>query len=412
MASGTGIKPREYQTECVHSCLDSFMKGVNRMLVSLPTGSGKTVIFTLLLEEVPSPFPGATKTLILVNRELQITQVHKYISNCGSKLTVSVDQGKQYPDMDHDVIVASVQSLARDPSRLLKYNPKQFKCIITDEAHHATSASYAKILQHFRVHEKNKSHILLAGFTATAWRHDGVALNTVFDKIVFHRNFMEMIEGQWLCPLRIETVNTGTDLADVDKTGKDFQKEKLFEKINTPERNASVVNAYRAHCGYRRKATVVFAADVKHSVAITERFIKEGYDAHCITNYTNAKERARLLQDFRDGKFSILVNCEMMTEGADFPMIDAIIIARPTKSTVLMVQMLGRGVRLHPGKVDCLILDMVDTVDRKVFSIIPVLLGLDPKVSSSIITSKLKLQSIMTGTRRNPNNCLWSYYVL
>jgi ATP-dependent helicase IRC3 len=79
----------------------------------------------------------------------------------------------------------------------------------------------------------------------------------------------------------------------------------------------------------------------------------------------------------------------------DFPMIDAIIIARPTKSTVLMVQMLGRGVRLHPGKVDCLVLDMVDTVDRKVFSVIPVLFGLDPNVSSSIITSTLKLQSII-----------------
>ncbi|KAF9356943.1 hypothetical protein BGX34_009686 [Mortierella sp. NVP85] len=289
--------------------------------------------------------------------------------------------------MDNDVIVASVQSLARDPTRLLKYNPKQFKCIITDEAHHATSPSYAKILHHFRVHEKNKSHILLAGFTATAWRHDGVGLNTVFDEIVFHRSFMDMIEKHWLCPLRFETVNTGTDLADVDEAGKDFQERKLSEKINTSKRNASVVNAYRAHCDSRRKATVVFAADVKHSVAITEEFEEQGYHARSITNHTNAKERARLLQDFRDGKFPILVNCGMMTEGADFPMIDAIIIARPTKSTVLMVQMLGRGVRLHSGKVDCLVLDMVDTVDRKAFSIVPVLFGLDPKVPSSIITS-------------------------
>ncbi|KAG0244721.1 hypothetical protein BGX31_008610 [Mortierella sp. GBA43] len=288
--------------------------------------------------------------------------------------------------MSSDVVIASIQSIGRESprpskSRLLHYNPELFKCIIVDEAHHATSDTYTRVFQYFGVH-KAESQLLVVGFTATAWRHDGIRLDAVFKDIVYHKSFLSMVQEEWLCNLRIERVTTGLDLWDV-KITKDFESRQLAKKINTDKRNASVVKAYEDHCGNRR-ATIVFAADVKHAKTLTKEFEDRGHVAYCISSQIPPNERAGLVQRFRDGEIPILVNCEMLTEGV----VDAIIMARPTYSTVLMVQMLGRGVRLYPEKTDCLVLDMTDTVNGEVLHTLPTLLGQDPKATSFAITKK------------------------
>ncbi|KAF8976202.1 hypothetical protein BGZ52_008204, partial [Haplosporangium bisporale] len=269
-----------------------------RQIVSLPVGSGKTVIFSHLMKQVPSPFPGATKTLILAHRQELLEQTRNHVLRNGTGLTVTIDQGKRLADMSADVIVASVPSLGRvGTPRLLQYNPREFKCIIIDEAHHAAADS--------------------------------------------------------LCGLRVSTIQTDFDLKDVKMQGGDFAQKDLAVKVNTEIRNDIVVRSYMTYCA-ARKSTVVFAVDIAHLETLTEVFRKYGYDARGLSSKTSDVERAQLLKDFRDRKFPIIVNCGILTEGTDIPVIDSIVMARPTKSNVLFQQMLGRGMRLHPDKTDCL----------------------------------------------------------
>ncbi|KAF9184875.1 hypothetical protein BGZ50_003412 [Haplosporangium sp. Z 11] len=373
-APATQLRP--YQQECIDACLDNLQNGIMRQIVSLPVGSGKTVIFSHLMKQVPSPFPGAHKTLILAHRQELLEQTRTHVLRNGTGLTVSLDQGERKADMSADVIVASVPSLGRTGTpRLLKYDPKQFKCIIIDEAHHAAADTYGRILKHFGADVPN-THIFVYGCSATVRRHDGLKLGGVFDHISFHKGFITMIEDKWLCGLRVSTIQTDFNLQDVKTQGGDFVQKELSLKCNTPLRNDIVVRSYMTYCK-ERKSTVVFAVDIAHLEELTNVFRRYGYDARGLSSKTDDFERAQLLSDFRQRKFPIIVNCGILTEGTDIPAIDSIIMARPTKSNVLFQQMLGRGMRLYPGKEDCLVLDFVDIVRGDGLVTLPTLLGLD-----------------------------------
>ncbi|KAG0335292.1 hypothetical protein BG004_000057 [Podila humilis] len=336
---------RGYQKECIETCLANLKKGIMRQIVSLPVGSGKT--------------------------------------------TVSIDQGKKIAVMSADVIVASVPSLGRLGSpRLLQYDPRQFKCIIIDEAHHAAADSYGRILKHFGADVPN-THIFVYGCSATVRRHDGLRLSDTFDYISFHKGFVTMIEDKWLCGLRVSTIQTDFDLKDVKMQGGDFSQKDLAVKVNTPIRNDIVVRSYMTYCA-ERKSTVVFAVDIAHLEVLTEAFRSYGYDARGLSSLTGDIERAQLLRDFRERKFPIIVNCGILTEGTDIPCIDSIVMARPTKSNVLFQQMLGRGMRLYPGKEDCLVLDFVDVVRGDGLVTLPTLLGLEP---SSVLKKDFVVKS-------------------
>ncbi|KAF9401800.1 hypothetical protein BGZ94_005094, partial [Podila epigama] len=368
---------RDYQKECIDTCLANLKKGIMRQIVSLPVGSGKTVIFSHLMKQVPSPFPGATKTLILAHRQELLEQTRNHVLRTGTGLTVSIDQGKRMADMQADVIVASVPSLGRlGTPRLLKYNPREFKCIIIDEAHHAAADSYGRILEHFGANVP-ETHIFVYGCSATVRRHDGLKLGGVFDHISFHKGFITMIEDKWLCGLRVSIIQTDFDLQDVKMQGGDFAQKELAIKVNTPIRNEIVVRSYMTSCSERR-STVVFAVDIEHLETLTKVFRQYGYDAHGLSSRTPDDERAQMIRDFRERKFPVIVNCGILTEGTDIPVIDSIVMARPTKSNVLFQQMLGRGMRLYPGKEDCLVLDFVDVVRGDGLVTLPTLLGLEP----------------------------------
>ncbi|KAF9348802.1 hypothetical protein BGX26_012813 [Mortierella sp. AD094] len=367
---------RPYQQECIDACLSNLSKGIMRQIVSLPVGSGKTVTFSHMMKNVPPPFPGANKTLILAHRQELLEQTRLHVLRNGSGMTVSVDQGSRNADMRADVIIASVPTLGRvGTPRLLKYNPKEFKCIIIDEAHHAAAESYGRILEHFGAHVP-ETHIFVYGCSATVRRHDGLRLGGAFDFISFHKSFITMIEDKWLCGLRVSTIQTDFDLKDVRMAGGDFSQKDLSVKVNTPVRNDIIVRSYMTYCA-ERKSTVVFAVDIEHLETLAEVFRKYGYDARGLSSKTSDEDRAQLLKDFRERKFPVIVNCGILTEGTDIPAIDSIIMARPTKSNVLFQQMLGRGMRLYPGKEDCLVLDFVDIVKGEGLVTLPTLLGLD-----------------------------------
>lgn len=202
-----------------------------------------------------------------------------------------------------------------------------------------------------------------------------------------------------LSPLKITTVETSVDLSNVGIHQHDFKQGELSQAVNVSERNDIIVRSWRKYSqnddlgrgdddgtpaldqpdSRRRKATLVFAVDIAHTLALCNHFRQSGYMAEYVTSKTPTLTRYDILDRFRKGKFPILVNCGILTEGTDIPTIDCVLMARPTRSSVLFQQMFGRGMRLSPGKDDCLVIDFVDNFKRSGLVTFPTLMGLDPK---------------------------------
>lgn len=272
-----------------------------------------------------------------------------------------------------DVTVASVFSLKNE--RLLKYNPLNFKLLIFDEVHHMASPSYLRILEHFGA-ESEKSKVNVIGLTATLFRADGKGLACGLDEIVYHRHFVDMIKDNWLVEPKVINIKWSTDLVLADSSSF-LDQEKLKKEAQSEKAIFEIPRAWLEHAS-NRSSTLVFCINVEHSLKVCNAFRKLGIDARALFGETNDSERETLIQDFRKKKFPVLVNCMVLTEGTDIPNIDCLMIARPTSSPNLLTQMIGRGLRLHEGKRDCLILDFCDSLRRVSLHVDPTLAGLSP----------------------------------
>jgi len=221
------------------------------------------------------------------------------------------------------------------------------------------------------------------GFSATFSRHDGLALGSVFERIVYHRDFLDMIKEQWLCNVRFTTVKANIDLTGVtiNAHGGDFSATSLAHVINTETINKLIVQTWLDRAAKNRKSTIVFAVNVAHVRALTATFRSAGIDARYLYGGTPVPERNALIDGFKAGDFPVLINCALLTEGTDIPNIDCVMVARPTRSRNIFLQMIGRGMRLSPnsGKQDCHVIDFVDSTSR-IIGIVnaPTLFGLDP----------------------------------
>jgi len=192
-----------------------------------------------------------------------------------------------------------------------------------------------------------------------------------------------MIEDSWLSNVIFTTVESTADLSTVKKsTGGDFNTAQVAEAVNQDHINLITVKAWQHRAG-DRKSTIVFCVDLKHVASLTRAFRKNGVTANFITGITSKKTRSDLLDAFKRREFPVLVNCGVYTEGTDIPNIDCVLLARPTKSRNLLIQMIGRGMRLFPGKENCHIIDMVASLQTGIVTV-PTLFGLDP---SETITS-------------------------
>ncbi|KAI9021032.1 P-loop containing nucleoside triphosphate hydrolase protein [Phycomyces nitens] len=372
---------RKYQQECIDACLNKLSEGVRRQVVSLPVGSGKTVVMANLIPKLPNPTPIATKTLIIAHRVELLEQARAQIQRFNPNLNVVIDQGKRRADLENsDIIVASVQTLAKgDMKRLERYDPAMFKAIIIDEAHHASAPTYVKIMDHFGATQEGSS-MFIWGCSATVRRHDGVSLSNSFDEISFHMDLMHMLEMGWLSPMKVTTVETSVDLSKVSTRYDDFLPGELSRAVNTAVRNKIIVQSWQKYAQKDRLATIVFAVDIAHTVDMCNIFRENGIAAEYITSKSSAIERHDIIDRFKNGEFPILVNCGILTEGTDIPRIDCVLMARPTRSSGLFQQMFGRGMRLYPNKKDCLVIDFVDSFERvgkDGLVTVPTLLGLD-----------------------------------
>ncbi|OAX44240.1 P-loop containing nucleoside triphosphate hydrolase protein [Rhizopogon vinicolor AM-OR11-026] len=389
------IRLRPYQEACLEACKNALHAGATRIGVSLPTGAGKTTVFISLLAQIPPPSysPSTSRALIIVNSIELARQAAAQAAALFPQWCIEIEQGgKHKASGNADVTVATYQTLLQ-PQRLAKFHPHSLKAVIVDEAHHAAAPSYRRILSHFDPAIKSPeatfqppqlSHpIPIIGFSATFSRHDGLALGSVFQRIVYHRDFLEMIKEQWLCDVRFTSVKANIDLRNVNvnsRTG-DFNATSLAHIINTNTVNNLVVQAWLDRAR-QRQSTLVFCVNLAHVRALTKAFQDFGIIAHYLHSGTPAAERHSLITAFKAGEYPVLVNCAILTEGADIPNIDCVVVARPTRSRNVFAQMIGRGMRQSPstGKVDCHIIDFVDSTNRVAGVVsIPTLFGLDPE---------------------------------
>ena len=358
------LQPRPYQKEAVAAVLEARSRGITRQLISLPTGSGKTVVFSMLAKQL------AKKTLVIAHREELLEQAWNKMHLVYPEAKLGLVRGKRN-EVHADVVITSVQT-ASQPKRLEMLRRSGFELIIVDEAHHASAVSYRKVIGGLGFFSGDPSR-LLVGVTATAFRGDRKALGDVFEEIAFERTIMAMIRGGYLCDAVGKSVETEIDLSDVRTAAGDFQVNELAFKINVPERNDLVAKGYLEHCEGRK--AVVFCADVQHAKDMAEAFGNHGVPVATVWGNMASEDRHKTLQDFSRGRYQVLTNCAVLTEGFDDPSIAAVIMARPTTSPGLYTQMVGRGLRTYPGKRDCLVMDFGDNVGRHKLCTLATLMG-------------------------------------
>lgn len=369
------MKLRDYQVDAVKNTLDAIKRGVNRPAVVLATGGGKTVVMSDLIPRITSRNTG-DKVLVLAHKQELVRQAAITIQKINPDLEVCIDMAKSKPDLESiDVVVASVPTLVFR-TRLERYNPGDFKAIILDECHHATANSWTKILNYFGALE-DKPKIYTIGFTATLERADGMSLGKVFEEIVFERNLITMIRAKELCDVRLSKIDVTIDWSKVRSTGGDFVQKDLSEAVNKDDINVMVTRGFmQLKKKYNYKSTLIFCVDIEHCKTLCGVLQKNGIKAQYVTGETVHHERRAILDDFRGGKIEVLCNVLVFTEGTDIPNIDSLVLARPTKSRNLLIQMIGRGLRLHQEKDVCDVIDMVDATKHG-FETIPTLLGME-----------------------------------
>jgi superfamily II DNA or RNA helicase len=248
-------------------------------------------------------------------------------------------------DLNQPVQVASVQTLTR---RLGRFASDFFHLIIVDEAHHTRAITYARILDHFH------SARAVLGLTATPIRADGRGLAKSYDSLVEAATMRDLVQLGYLVPIRMYTV-PNMDLTGIRRRQGDYDLGELGERMNRGVLVGNLVTEWQRLASDRQ--TVIFATTVAHSQSIARRFIAAGIRAEHLDGGMNEQERDAILGRIRSGITQVVVNCQILTEGWDMPEISCCVLARPTKSLGLYLQMSGRALRPAPGKQDCIILD-------------------------------------------------------
>ena len=336
-------KLRPYQSEACRSIMAEFEQGTKRTMLILPTGGGKTIVLSGIAYKFAydrNRNPTGGKVLILAHQNILIDQAADKFQTV-MELPVFREQGRQTGCM-HPVTVSSMQTMQR---RLDRFPPDFFQLIIIDEAHHAMSAGYQKILNHF-----TSARVL--GVTATPDRADKKNLSC-FDSVAFEYTIGEAIKDGYLVPLKVKKTPLTINLSKVRKRNGDMDASDLGSVIEPYlHQIAEIVR----DMGKGRRI-VCFVPLIRTAKKAAEIFSHYGFRSQWTAGEDD--EKAEKLAAFAAGEYDIIFNSMLLTEGWDCPETDCVIVLRPTMSRALYVQMVGRGLRLAPGKKDCLLIDFL-----------------------------------------------------
>jgi hypothetical protein len=320
------------------------------MLLYLPTGAGKTVIATFIVDALRRTAK-LRRCLFVAHRREILDQTARTLQRHLPSCRIELERAEQRTDGTADVTIASVQSLVR---RMDRYDPSAFDLIICDECHHALSPSWERVLSYFRSHTSDRT--LLLGMTATPRRTDGRSALDVFGEVAFEISRTELEDLGYLVPMRYFGVQGDLKLDRIELSGGDFQVGALSRVMDTPVHRALALKAWLERGSSMR--TIVFCAGVDHASHVAEDFRAIGVSADKIDGKT--KDRTQLIERFRAGELQVLTNYGVLTEGFDDPAVACILMARPTTSPLVYTQCIGRGLRSAPGKTHCTVIDLVD----------------------------------------------------
>ena len=338
---------RTYQIESIQAVEAEWNEGRKRTLLVLPTGCGKTIVFCKIAERAVAK---GGRVLVLAHRgELLDQAADKLRKSTGLMCAVEKAEESCLGSWFR-VVVGSVQTLMR-PQRLAQFPAGYFSEIIVDEAHHCLSDSYQYVLSHFE-----SANVL--GVTATAERSDMRNLGQYFDSLAYEYTLPKAIREGYLSPIKALTVPLRLDISQVGVAAGDYKAAELGTALEPYLEQI----AYQMQNYCRGRRTVVFLPLVATSQKFRDILQAHGFRAAEVNG--NSADRAEVLADFAAGKYDVLCNSMLLTEGWDCPAVDCIIVLRPTKSRSLYCQMVGRGTRIAEGKDFLLLLDFLWHVER------------------------------------------------
>lgn len=338
---------RPYQQEAKDAVFEQWDNGTRKTLLVLPTGCGKTIVFAKVTEDCVRK---GDRVLILAHRgELLDQAADKLKKTTGLNSAVEKAEASCLGSWFR-VVVGSVQTLMRE-KRLKQFPEDYFNTIIIDEAHHCISDSYQKVLQHFP-----DAHVL--GVTATPDRGDMKNLGQYFESLAYEYTLPKAIKEGYLTPIKALTIPLTIDMSSVSVQAGDFKASDIGTALDPYlEGIAQEMGKYCAD-----KKTVVFLPLVKTSQKFRDILNHHGFQAAEVNG--DSQDRAEILADFEAGKYNVLCNSMLLTEGWDCPSVDCVVVLRPTKVRSLYCQMVGRGTRLSPGKDHLLLLDFLWHTER------------------------------------------------
>lgn len=366
--AASGLTLRPYQIATVEAATAP-NPDVWRRLVVMATGGGKTLVFSEIINRMLKP---GQRALVLAHREELLDQAKAEIEAYISGVHVEIEraerrasrEGSLFGKNTRSVVVGSVASMRGN--RLKTWARDTFALVIIDEAHHGAAQSYRNIVEHFGS-MCDERRVPLIGVTATPARSDKVGLDVIFQEIAASYPLPALIEQGYLCAIRAIAVETDTDLRRVRVRAGDFAAGELEEAVNTDKRNLLIIAAHRKYAVDR--PTIVFASGVAHAMRLAAMFCSAGVSAEAIYGAMDEDERRAALLRYANGTTRVLTNYAVLGEGFNSPHTSAIILARPTQSSLVITQAIGRGSRLHPGKEDALIIDILDvTTGKDLFS--------------------------------------------
>lgn len=338
---------RSYQAAARESIFNEWDKGMKRTLLVLPTGTGKTIVFAKVAE---SCVRKGQRVLILAHRSELLEQAADKIAKatglgCATEKAEETCLGQWFR-----IVVGSVQTLMR-PQRLERFDKDHFDTIIIDEAHHCLSDSYQRVLSHF-----SQAHVL--GVTATPDRGDMRNLGNYFESLAYEYTLPKAIKEGYLVPIKALTVPLRMDLSGVGVQAGDFKVGDIGNALDPYL--YQIADEMMQYCKNRK--TVVFLPLVKTSQKFKDILNEKGFRAEEVNG--SSQNRSEVLKNFEQGKYNVLCNSMLLTEGWDCPSVDCVIVLRPTKVRSLYSQMVGRGTRLCEGKDHLLLLDFLWHTER------------------------------------------------
>lgn len=338
---------RPYQQEAKDAVFEQWDNGTRKTLLVLPTGCGKTIVFAKVTEDCVRK---GDRVLILAHRGELLDQAADKLKKTTGLNSAVEKAGDSCLGSWFRVVVGSVQTLMRE-KRLKQFPEDYFDTIIIDEAHHCISDSYQKVLQHFP-----DAHVL--GVTATPDRGDMRNLGQYFESLAYEYTLPKAIKEGYLTPIKALTIPLTIDMSSVSVQAGDFKVGDIGTALDPYLEG--IAEEMKKYCS--DKKTVVFLPLVKTSQKFRDLLNEHGFQAAEVNG--TSQDRAEILKDFEAGKYNVLCNSMLLTEGWDCPSVDCVVVLRPTKVRSLYCQMVGRGTRLFPGKDHLLLLDFLWHTER------------------------------------------------